>query len=100
MASADYQEGGNPPVGPSANRITEIECDTPTGTHPYTQAHALEHHEIKRIVEDYARAAKNALEAGEADTAALGILLAEATRSGEPSVAPSLASHSGGQAPK
>ena len=60
----EYQPGGGLPVGPSANRVTAQEVLISTGTAPYPDARALEKHDIKRIVEEYAQAARNAVEAG------------------------------------
>lgn len=55
--------GGNPPVSASATRAPD-HAHTPTGRKPYEQARALETDEIVRVVEDYRRAAENAMKAG------------------------------------
>ncbi|WP_370182719.1 alkene reductase [Alteriqipengyuania sp.] len=55
--------GGEPPVSASATTAPG-HAHTPTGRKDYEQARALGVDEIKRVVEDYRKAAENAKEAG------------------------------------
>ncbi len=59
----DVQEDGGAPVAPSAVTATG-QCRTRDGMKDYTEPHALSDAEIAATVEDYARAAKNAIRAG------------------------------------
>lgn len=62
VSHPDYH-GGEPPVAPSAI-APKGEAPTYEGMKPYVTPRALETTEIPAIVEDYARAAGNALKAG------------------------------------
>jgi N-ethylmaleimide reductase len=55
--------GGAPPVSSSATTAPD-HTHTYQGKQPYAQARALDLGEIRRLLDDYARAADNALEAG------------------------------------
>jgi 2,4-dienoyl-CoA reductase-like NADH-dependent reductase (Old Yellow Enzyme family) len=55
--------GGEAPVSASATTAPDF-AHTYAGKQPYTQARALRREEIPGIVEDYARAARNAIDAG------------------------------------
>ncbi len=60
----DFQPEGALPVAPSAVPISVGQISTFTGKKPYPTPRALETEEIPRIVQDYARAAGLAREAG------------------------------------
>lgn len=62
VSHPDFQNG-NLPVAPSAI-AAEGMANTPEGKKPYVVPHALSVDEIRVIVDDYARAAKQAIEAG------------------------------------
>jgi len=62
VSHPDYH-GGEPPVAPSAI-APKGEAPTYEGMKPYVTPRALDTGEIKGIVEDYARAADNAIKAG------------------------------------
>jgi N-ethylmaleimide reductase len=62
ISHPDYH-GGEPPVAPSAI-APKGEAPTYEGMKPYVTPRALETGEIPAIIEDYARAAKNAIKAG------------------------------------
>ena len=55
--------GGEPPVSSSATTAPGL-AHTEAGKQPYSQARALRLDEIPRVIDDYVRAARNALSAG------------------------------------
>ena len=55
--------GGEKPVSASATTAPD-QAHTYTGKKPYAEARALREDEIPRLLEDYAKAARNAIEAG------------------------------------
>ena len=63
-ASHSSFHGGKPAVAPSAIKINEPYIHTPTGKQPHEVPRELETSEIRRVVEDYRRAAERAKEAG------------------------------------
>lgn len=64
VSHPDLQPGGALPVAPSAVRAENQQAYTYEGFKPLVTPRALETAEISGIVADYARAAKNAMEAG------------------------------------
>ncbi len=62
VSHPDYH-AGEPPVAPSAIALSG-EASTYEGMKPYVTPRALEPDEIPAIIEDYARAAENAMKAG------------------------------------
>jgi N-ethylmaleimide reductase len=56
--------GGKLPVAPSAIAIQGQQHYTPTGPQNYEIPHALTTAEVKQVVQDYRKAAENAMEAG------------------------------------
>lgn len=84
VSHPDFQEGGALPVGPSAIAAAG-DTHTPLGKKPYVTPRALETSELAGIVESYAHAASNAMEAGFDGVeihAANGYLLDQFLRSG------------------
>ncbi len=63
-ASHSSFHGGKPAVAPSAIKINEPYIHTPIGNQPHEVPRELETSEIRRVVEDYRRAAERAKEAG------------------------------------
>ena len=61
---SSYQPTGELPVAPSALAIEGELAHTPTGKQPYEVPRALETAEIASVVQDYAKAAKRARDAG------------------------------------
>ena len=59
-----YEVNGGQPVSSSATTAPGHTRTYSPGTHPYPQARALELSEFPGLLDDYARAAENALEAG------------------------------------
>jgi len=55
--------GGEPPISSSATTAPDF-AYTPGGKKPYEQSRALELSEIPRLIEDYVKAAQNAMAAG------------------------------------
>lgn len=84
VSHPDFQEGGALPVGPSAIAAAGY-THTPEGKKDYVTPRALETSELAGIVEAYAHAASNAIEAGFDGVeihAANGYLLDQFLRSG------------------
>src|SRR6185295_8437624 len=63
VSHPENREPGTRSVGPSAV-AADVRIYTPTGWHPAPTPHALSRPEIDAVVADYARAARNAVEAG------------------------------------
>ncbi len=58
------QPGGEPPVSSSALAAEGVKARTPSGAQPVSQPRALRLDELPGLVDDYRRAARNALDAG------------------------------------
>lgn len=63
VSHPENREPGTRSVGPSPV-AADVRIFTPTGMHPAPVPHALSAGEIRAVVDDYARAARNAMDAG------------------------------------